>query len=198
MTQDKRSKIEHIRAVNSQLNMPAVLDYFAVEYDNSHGNGRFKVKCPFHDDRHPSLQIFTDNESGQDSWWCPVCNDNGDCFRFIQSMTHSHQRSLAIAQEIIKSLGSKGQAIDPKYREALAKQKLRKKVYLLDWKLGIMYRDWLCSLKGHLQYEGACKKVDEIFEQLDSLTEAGELEEAIDFIKDKVRKLKSIQNGVKK
>jgi DNA primase len=190
--QDKRSKIEHIRALNSKLNMRAVLEYYTIEYDDQ-GRGRFKVKCPFHNDNHPSLQIFTDNESGQDSWWCPVCNDNGDCFRFIQSMTHSHTKSLATANEIIKGLGSDIMVVDPKYREAMEKQRLRKKVYLLDYKLGVRYRDWLISLKEHPKYGEACKRVDEIFEQLDNLVGEDRLQAAIDFIKEKASKLKGVR-----
>lgn len=192
--QDKRSKIEHIRALNSKLNIRAVLEYYTIEYDDQ-GRGRWKVKCPFHNDTHPSLQIFTDNESGQDSWWCPVCNDNGDCFRFIQSMTHSHTKSLAVANEIIKGIGSDTIAVDPEYKEALEKQRMRKKVYLLDYKLGVQYRDWLISLKNHPKYEEAYKKVDEIFEQLDTLTEEEKFEEAIEFIKEKADKLRSIKSG---
>lgn len=190
--EDKRSKIEHIKALNSRLNMRAVLGYYCVEYEDQ-GRPRFKVKCPFHNDHSPSLQIFTDNESGQDSWWCPVCNDNGDCFRFIQSMTHNHKKSLEVAQEIIKGIGSESTAIDPKYKEALEKQKIRKRVYLLDYKLGLTYRDWLETLEGHPQYEKACERVDEIFKELDTLTEEEKFKEAIEFIKKKLDRLKKVK-----
>jgi len=192
--QDKRSKIEHIRALNSRLNMRAVLNYYGIEYDDQ-GRDRFKVKCVFHNDTHPSLQIFTDNESGQDSWWCPVCNDNGDCFRFIQAMTHNHTKSLAVANEIIKGLGGDMTTIDPKYKEALEKQRLRKKVYLNDFKLGVQYRDWLISLKEHPQYQAACERVDAIFKELDSLTEANKFTEAINFIREKLDNLRDIQKN---
>lgn len=186
---DKRAVVAHIRALNSQLNMPVVLDYYGVDYDDSHD--RFKVNCPFHNDSRPSLNIYTDNESGQDSWWCPVCNDNGDCFRFIQMMESGHKEATAVAAEIIKGIGT-GYATNPKYKEALEKRKQRKKIHLLEYRLGIKYRDWLASLKGHPQYKEAYTKVDTIFEQMDALIEAGDYRKVIDFIKEKAKKLKRL------
>jgi hypothetical protein len=188
---DKRAVIEHIRALNGQLNMPAVLDYYGIDYDDNH-HDRFKVICPFHNDSNPSLNIYTDNESGQDSWWCPVCSDNGDCFRFIQMMTANHKESTAVAIEIIKGIGV-GHTTNPKYKKALEKRRTRKKIHLLQYRLGIAYRDWLSSLKEHPQYEEACQKVDEVLEQMDTLTESGEYRKVIDFIKEKTRKLKRLK-----
>lgn len=187
---DKRAVIELIRALNSQLTMPAVLDYYGLDYDDNH-HDRFKIVCPFHNDSRPSLNIYTDNDSGQDSWWCPVCSDNGDCFRFIQMMTSSHKEAVAVAGEIIKETGTGG-AVNPKYKEQLEKRKQRKKVHLIEYRLGIKYRDWLSSLKGHPQYEEACRKVDEVFKEMDALVEAGDHRRTIDFMKEKARKLKRL------
>lgn len=190
--EDKRSKIELIKALNSRLNMRAVLAYYGIVYEDQ-GRDKFKVVCPFHNDHTPSLTIFTANESGHDSWMCWVCNDNGDCFRFIQTMTHNHTKSVETAQEILKGIGGDASAVDPRYKEAMEKQKLRKRAYLLDFKLGICYRDWLESLEGHVQYEAACKKVDAIWEELDNLTDTEKFQEAIDFIKEKIGKLKEMK-----
>lgn len=189
--QDKKCIVEQIRALNSKLNMPAVLDYYGIEYE-AHGE-RFKVICPFHDDTNPSLQVFTDNESGQDSWWCPVCNENGDCFRFLQMQTGSFKEAVDVAKEISK--GVEGGGVSPQYQEAMRRQKLRKKVYLLDYKLGIKYRDWLISLEEHPQYEEACKKVDAVFERLDGLVEEGRLEDAIRFIRERDRRLRRVRSN---
>jgi len=189
--QDKRSVVEHIRSINSQLNMRAVLGYYDIEFDDHGGNDRFKVKCTFHDDSNPSMQIFTDNESGQDSWWCPVCNENGDCFRFIQMMTKEYKESLNVAQSIIKG-GTGGSVSNPRYKAMLERQRLRKKVYLFDYKLGVKYRDWLISLEDDPKYIEACIKVDEVFKHLDRLVEAGQYEQALEFIREKVKKLRNI------
>lgn len=35
--------------------------------------------CPFHDDRNPSLHVYTDRQSFR----CWVCNQGGDCFAFV-------------------------------------------------------------------------------------------------------------------
>jgi len=187
---DKRAIRELIRALNGRLNMPAVLDYYGMDYEDNH-HDRFKIVCPFHNDSRPSLNIYTDNDSGQDSWWCPVCNDNGDCFRFIQMMESNHKEAVAVAGEIIKETG--GQTVNPKYREQLEKRKQRKKIQLISGRLGVLYRNWLDTLKGHAQYEEARKKVDGIFEEMDTLIEVGDCKKSIDFIKEKARKLKRLK-----
>jgi hypothetical protein len=108
-------------------------------------------------------------------------------------MTHNHTKSVETAQKILKGIGGDVSAVDPRYKEAMEKQKLRKRAYLLDFKLGICYRDWLESLEGHVQYEAACKKVDAIWEELDNLTDTEKFQEAIDFVKEKIGKLREMK-----
>ena len=109
-------------------------------------------------------------------------------------MTKDHKESLATADKIIKGLGSQG-TINPKYQAVLRRQKLRKEVQRMDYELGIQYRDWLDSIREHPQYEEACQRVDAIFKELDTLTEAGEYEEAINFIKKKNVAFKHLVKG---
>lgn len=37
------------------------------------GRDRYRIRCPFHDDRAPSLIIYPPGEG----WWCPVCSKGG-------------------------------------------------------------------------------------------------------------------------
>jgi hypothetical protein len=49
------------------------------------GNGRYRIRCPFHDDTRPSLVIYPPGQG----WWCPVCHQGGQdaasfCAEFFQ------------------------------------------------------------------------------------------------------------------
>lgn len=37
------------------------------------GGGRYRIRCPFHDDQTPSLVIYPPGGG----WWCPVCDKGG-------------------------------------------------------------------------------------------------------------------------
>lgn len=48
-------------------------------------NGRcFMARCPFHEDRSPSLAVFPHSQT----WWCFGCSTGGDVFRFIERAEH--------------------------------------------------------------------------------------------------------------
>lgn len=44
--------------------------------------GNSKLRCPFHDEKTPSLNIYTDTEEG--SFYCFGCGEGGDAIHFIQ------------------------------------------------------------------------------------------------------------------
>ena len=49
--------------------------------DSLHENGAERtVRCPFHDDRHPSLRINTQKQV----WHCDPCDIGGDVFAFVR------------------------------------------------------------------------------------------------------------------
>lgn len=43
---------------------------------------RFIGRCPLHEDKHPSLTVYPD----QQSWYCFQCNTGGDVISFIQAV----------------------------------------------------------------------------------------------------------------
>lgn len=52
------------------------------------GNGRYRLRCPFHDDTHPSLIIYPPGKG----WWCPVCGRGGqDAASFCAEFFHCSQ-----------------------------------------------------------------------------------------------------------
>ena len=75
---------KEILQLNKKVPLVKVLDHFNISYEVL--DDRFRITCPFHDDDHPSLIIYTDNEDGRDSFWCPPCDQAGDAFLFIRLM----------------------------------------------------------------------------------------------------------------
>lgn len=43
------------------------------------GGGRYRIRCPFHDDHDPSLILYPPGRG----WWCPVCGKGGDAVAFV-------------------------------------------------------------------------------------------------------------------
>lgn len=41
-----------------------------------------RIRCPFHDDRHPSLQLYRDGRG----WWCYVCGVGGSVVDFVAKL----------------------------------------------------------------------------------------------------------------
>jgi len=74
-----------IKKLNERINFVQILKYFDIEFAEL--SDRFRIICPFHDDHHPSLIIYTDHKKHDyDTFWCPVCNLTGDPFEFIRLM----------------------------------------------------------------------------------------------------------------
>jgi hypothetical protein len=48
------------------------------------GSGRYRVSCPWHDDRRPSLILYPPGRG----WWCPVCHKGGDAVAFVAALKH--------------------------------------------------------------------------------------------------------------
>jgi hypothetical protein len=48
------------------------------------GSGRYRVSCPWHDDRRPSLILYPPGKG----WWCPVCHKGGDAVAFVAELKH--------------------------------------------------------------------------------------------------------------
>jgi hypothetical protein len=184
-----------IRALSKRLRILDVLEYYELPYEEKSG-GRHMMVCPLHNDHSPSMNIFTENESGKDSWCCFVCNDNGDAFRFIQRMESTFADAVRVAESILKKTGAVSNG--GKQREALEKQRLAKKAFLLQHRLGIEYRDWLISLRGKPIYEKAYQKVHEIYKQIEEYLEEEQWEKLIKYVHNKQEKLQEVRSSTNK
>ena len=74
LTLDERQRIETVRANNP-------IEQVIGRYVELRPGGRRLVgRCPFHEDRSPSLVVYPDNAS----WFCFACDLGGDVFAFIK------------------------------------------------------------------------------------------------------------------
>lgn len=153
-----------IREINGRLDILSILEFYGIEYEES-SSGRYKCICPFHNDHSPSLNIYTDNDHGEDSWSCYVCNINGDCFRFIRQMSDDHKQAKQIASSLAS--GQAARAVSARHKAIQKKLKLKKKLFINHNELGVRYREWLLSLKDSDKYEEACKRVDSVYKHID-------------------------------
>lgn len=81
-----------LQAIRSAVTMKDALAWYGID-TNRHGY----AACPFHDDRHPSMKVYP----GDRGFYCFVCHEGGDIFRFIQRMDHcSFGHAVDIAAKI--------------------------------------------------------------------------------------------------
>lgn len=81
-----------IREIKSSLGIITVLGHYHLSPDK---NGM--LKCPFHDDKGPSLKVYTDTNTFN----CFGCNANGDVIEFIQRKENlSKHQALKKAAEL--------------------------------------------------------------------------------------------------
>ena len=60
-----------------------------------------KIRCPFHDDDHPSLQLY----KGTRGWWCYVCDRGGSVIDFVAGLFSISPREAALKLNEDFSLG---------------------------------------------------------------------------------------------
>lgn len=61
------------------LDIQAVLTYYGAELSRISERGWRTIRCPFHQDRHPSARI----NLPLNSFWCPVCGVKGDAIGIV-------------------------------------------------------------------------------------------------------------------
>jgi hypothetical protein len=88
---------DRVEAVKRQVDLLALIG-FETGGMRMHGRDKFSCRCPFHDDRDPSLDV--DVEKGV--WLCRVCQVGGDAIRyaelkygysFVEAVRHLEERA---------------------------------------------------------------------------------------------------------
>ena len=99
-------------------------------YSEVRRQGRnFVARCPFHDDRRPSMQINPERQS----WKCWVCDVGGDVFSFVMqreglSFPEALQYLADKAGIVIDTVASKAQGVSAEDKRTLYRA--------LDWAVG--------------------------------------------------------------
>ncbi len=75
-----------------RLNLPEIIQERGIQLHKNGGwfnrnNNSYKILCPFHDDKNPSLHI--NHKNGKWIWHCFGCNEHGNTFDFLQKIDGS-------------------------------------------------------------------------------------------------------------
>ena len=77
----RAGRMEVLEEIKSRLDAGQVLRAFGVQV-RSAGSGRARARCPFHDDRDPSLVAYPDG-----GWYCFGCGEGGDVIDLVWKFT---------------------------------------------------------------------------------------------------------------
>ena len=84
---DERTRAEKDFKEEVKNSLPAIVEYYTgLTLDTS--TPRQVIKCPFHDDRHPSCEIDT----GKNLYHCYSCNAGGDVITFVAAKENLNTR----------------------------------------------------------------------------------------------------------
>lgn len=75
----KQGKHIDIQALKSHLDIVEVIEQYTQL--RKCGHNRFSGRCPLHEDKHPSLTVYAD----QQSWHCFQCGMGGDVISFVMA-----------------------------------------------------------------------------------------------------------------
>lgn len=65
------------REIKERVPMEDAAKYYGFEVDRSK-----RILCPFHNDSHPSLQLYKNGRG----WWCYVCDMGGSVIDFVSKL----------------------------------------------------------------------------------------------------------------
>lgn len=89
--------------VKSALPIPFVLDRAGIAYEVG-ADGRCHARCPFHDDRKPSFDVYGER---LERWGCYPCGKGGDVFDLLEALglAECYQDALELAEWMVGLLG---------------------------------------------------------------------------------------------
>lgn len=86
--ENKQLNITEIYNISLKTSIYEVLSYYKITHNKK------LCRCPFHNDRRPSLNIFNNNNEYY-SWYCFVCNIGGTVYNFIKLMENNNLYRVA-------------------------------------------------------------------------------------------------------
>ncbi len=89
------------REVRERVSMEEAVRRYGFEPDRQH-----KIRCPFHEDEHPSLQLYQNGRG----WWCYVCDSGGSVIDFVSRLYRISGREAALKLNQDFSLGLTAEA----------------------------------------------------------------------------------------
>ena len=92
--------------VKTTVTLSRVIADLTGEHPRQRGR-ELVVRCPFHDDKHPSLRVNDERNHGV--WCCDPCGKGGDVFRFV--MDHQGVSFLDAVDFVVRRYGVESDSV---------------------------------------------------------------------------------------
>lgn len=189
---------KQIRHYSKLVNLLRVLKFYKIDYEQQPGTNRFLAHCPFHDDQHPSLTIYH-NDDDTYSFCCYACGEAGDAFKFIRLQEDDFKKALTRMLELLgkdKIDASLLGWFKQLQQESKHRENIKDVIFAYRYGLGVYCRDWLIDgeLKwSNTMYKKNSKMVDELFIEMDLFFNSCDSEQKADlFYNNKIKLLMDI------
>lgn len=97
-----------IRDIKSNLSILTVLNHYSLKPNKNH-----MLKCPFHDDKDPSLKVYTNTNTFN----CFGCGKAGDQIEFIQLKENSSKHEAIMKAKSLTNFNETIQPMEPENQE---------------------------------------------------------------------------------
>lgn len=111
---------EDIELVKSQVSMRDIANYYGMRV-----NRKGFVLCPFHDDKHPSMQVFP-GYTRKDGYYCRSCGAGGTIFNFVMEYENkTFEESVRMVADVFNIKISDGNNMSADAKKKAASQRIR-------------------------------------------------------------------------
>lgn len=115
---------EDIELVKSQISMRDIAGYYGMRV-----NRKGYALCPFHNDKHPSMQVFSGYTS-KDGYYCRSCGAGGTIFNFVMEYENlTFEESVRLVANAFGISISAEKEWTPDDRKRLTSQRMRAVVF---------------------------------------------------------------------
>ena len=191
----QKLSFKQISQYSRKVDLLKVLKHYKIDYEEQPGTNRWLSVCPFHEDEHPSLVVYH-NDDDTWSWCCYSCGINGDVFQFIRlKEDNSFSRAIKVLLIFLDEINIDNSLVglyEQLKEESQIEESQREKIFAYKHYLGIAYREWLKLQEQDTQYKQHCIFVDTAFQELDIFFQQCYLaQDAEEYYNDKLQLLDS-------